>query len=167
MSAFVAAWRLTTLQTGLALGHLAVLFNAGAYIAMLPRVAGGLGVPPSFGTWTQTDFMIGLALGLPLSGTLTARRGFERTARAALLAFAAASAACAAAESLPPFLAGRILLGLAGGVLLPASQKLSLGAFPAHRKDLGLTLWGLLALTPFSLGTAFGGWLAEEAATIS
>lgn len=163
MSAFVAAWRLTTLQTGLALGHVAVLFNAGAYIAMLPRVAGGLGVPPSFGTWTQTDFMIGLALGLPLSGALTARRGLERTARAALLAFAAASAACAAADSLPPFLAGRIVLGLAGGVLLPASQKLSLSAFPEHRRDFGLTFWGLLALTPFSLGTAFGGWLAEEA----
>ena len=163
MSDFVAAWRLTTLQTGLALGHLAVLFNAGAYIAMLPRVAGGLGVPPSFGTWTQTDFMMGLALGLPLSGALTARRGLERTAHAALLVFAAASVVCAAADSLPPFLAGRIALGLAGGVLLPASQKLSLNAFPEHRKDFGLTLWVLLALTPFSLGTAFGGWLAEEA----
>ena len=163
MSALAAAWRLTTLQTGLALGHVAVLFNAGAYIAMLPRVAGGLGVPPSFGTWTQTDFMIGLALGLPLSGALTARRGLERTARTALLAFAVASAGCAAAESLPPFLAGRIILGLAGGVLLPASQKLSLNVFPEHRKDFGLTFWGLLALTPFSLGTAFGGWLAEEA----
>ena len=163
MSAFVAAWRLISLQTGLALGHVAVLFNAGAYIAMLPRVAAGLGVPPSFGTWTQTDFMIGLAVGLPLSGALTVRLGLERTARAALLAFAIASAGCAAAESLTPFLIGRIALGLAGGVLLPASQKLSLSAFPEHRKDFGLTLWGLLALTPFSLGTAFGGWLAEEA----
>ena len=117
MSAFVAAWRLISLQTGLALGHVAVLFNAGAYIAMLPRVAAGLGVPPSFGTWTQTDFMIGLAVGLPLSGALTVRLGLERTARAALLAFAIASAGCAAAESLTPFLIGRIALGLAGVIL--------------------------------------------------
>jgi DHA2 family multidrug resistance protein len=163
LSETAAIRRRPVLQTGLAIAHVAVLFNAGAYIAMLPRVAGGLGVPPSFGTWTQTNFMIGLALGLPLSGALTARWGLERTARNALLAFAAASAGCVAAESLVPFLAGRIVLGLAGGVLLPASQKLSLSTFPEHRKDFGLTLWGLLALTPFSLGTAFGGWLAEEA----
>ena len=158
------SWRSSTpLQIGLALGHVAVLFNAGAYIAMLPRVAGGLGLPPSFATWTQTDFMIGLAVGIPLSGALSLRHGLEPTVRWACLAFALASLVCAVAETLPPFLGGRIALGVAGGILLPASQKLSLGAFSDARKDLGLTLWGLLALTPFTLGTALGGWLAEEA----
>lgn len=155
-------WRSIPLQAGLALGHVAVLFNAGAYIAMLPRVAGGLGLPPSYGTWTQTDFMIGLAVGFPLSGALGPRHGLEPMVRWSCMAFALASLGCAVAETLPLFLTGRIALGVAGGILLPASQKLSLSAFPEARKDLGLTVWGLLALTPFTLGTAFGGWLAEE-----
>ncbi|WP_306305923.1 hypothetical protein [Methylomonas koyamae] len=45
---------------------------------MLPRVAAGLGVQPSFGTWTQTDYMIALALALPLGGWLGRRFGEYR-----------------------------------------------------------------------------------------
>ena len=66
-------WRFVLFNICLGLGHAVVLFNAGAYIAMLPRVAGGLGIPPSFATWTQTDYMIGLALAFPV-GIWASRR---------------------------------------------------------------------------------------------
>lgn len=157
-----AKWQGWLTHTALSLGHVAVLFNAGAYIAMLPRVAGSLGVAPSFGTWTQTDFMIALAIGFPLAGALSRRYGDARVASGAYAAFALASLGCALAEELAAFLACRIVLGLSGGIALPVSQKLALGTVSERHKPLGLALWGLFALTPFTVGTTLGGWLADE-----
>lgn len=155
-------WRFTLLNAGFGLGHVLVLFNAGAYIAMLPHVAGSLGVAPSFATWTQTDFMIGLALAFPLSGWLSARYGDPTVFGAAFGGFALASLGCAFAGSLPEFLACRVLLGLAGGLTLPVGQRLVLNEFPADSKSLGLAIWSLFTLSPFTLGTPVGGWLADE-----
>jgi DHA2 family multidrug resistance protein len=155
-------WRFVLLNAGLGLGHVLVLFNAGAYIAMLPHVAGSLGVAPSFATWTQTDFMIGLALAFPLSGWLSARFGDPKVLSAAFAGFALASLGCALAGTLPEFLAWRVLLGLTGGLTLPTGQRLVLGAFPDDRKALGLAIWSLFTLGPFTLGAPVGGWLADE-----
>lgn len=149
-------------HAGLSLGHVAILFNAGAYIAMLPRVAGSLGVSPSFGAWTQTDFMIGLAIGFPVSGALSRRHGDARVAAGAYATFALASLGCALARELDVFLACRIVLGLSGGIALPVSQRLAMNTVDARHQPLGLALWGLFALTPFTLGTTLGGWLADE-----
>jgi DHA2 family multidrug resistance protein len=155
-------WRFTLLNAGLGLGHVLVLFNAGAYIAMLPHVAGSLGVAPSFATWTQTDFMIGLALAFPLSGWLSGRFGDPRVVSAAFAGFALASLGCALARTLPEFLAFRVLLGVAGGITLPVGQRLVLSEFQGDRKSLGLAIWSLFTLGPFTLGAPVGGWLADE-----
>lgn len=155
-------WRFAVLTASLGLGHLIVLFNAGAYIAMLPRVAGGLGVAPSFGTWTQTDYMIGLALAFPLAGWLAGRYGEVRVWAAAFLAFAGASLLIAQSRDLYTVLGARIALGLAGGITLPLGQALVLNEYPADRKSQGLAVWSLFTLGPFTLGTPLGGWIADN-----
>lgn len=147
---------------GLGLMHLLALFSAGAYIATLPQVAAGLTVPPSFGTWTQTDFMIGLAVGVPLARACAVRWGDAWVFRTATAGFAAASVACALAPGLGAFVLCRFVLGVAGGLSLPAGQRLFARACLARGTHLGFGFWGLIALSPFSLGTAFGGWLADE-----
>jgi len=155
-------WRFTVFNVSLGLGHVVVLFNAGAYIATLPHVAGALGVAPSFGTWTQTDFMIGLALAFPLSSWLSGRFGDARVVIAAFVGFALASLCCATASTLPKFLACRIVLGLCGGITLPVGQRLVLNEFPDEKKSLGLAIWSVFTLSPFTLGTPVGGWLADQ-----
>jgi DHA2 family multidrug resistance protein len=155
-------WRFVLFNVGLGLGHVVVLFNAGAYIAMLPHVAGSFGVAPSFGTWTQTDFMIGLALAFPLSSWLSGRFGDPRVLSAAFAGFAVASLGCAFAGTFPEFLTFRILLGLFGGLTLPVGQRLVLNEFSDDKKSLGLAIWSLFTLSPFTLGTPVGGWLADQ-----
>src|SRR6185295_17792767 len=89
-------WRFTVLTAVLGLGHMIVLFNAGAYVTLLPHASGDLGgVLPSFGTWAQTDFMIALALGFPLARWLACRFGDYRVFIAAFVAYAVASYLCA------------------------------------------------------------------------
>jgi len=154
-------WRFALFNLCLGLSHALVIFNAGAYIATLPRVAAGLGIPPSFATWTQTDYMIGLALAFPVGGWLSRRLGEYRPFVAAFFIFALASVICATATSFYGYLAGRILLGFAGGVTLPLGQSLLIHEYPDNRKSIGIGVWSVFTLTPFTLGPPIGGWIAD------
>lgn len=155
-------WRFGLFNACLGLAHALVIFNAGAYIAMLPRVAGGLGIAPSEATWTQTDYMVALALAYPLGGWLVRRFGGHRTLVPALVGFAGASWLCAEADGFAVYLAARILLGVCGGVSLPAGQALLLNEYPPRRKSIGVGVWSVFTLTPFSLGPPIGGWIADQ-----
>lgn len=155
-------WRFTLFNLCLGMGHALVIFNAGAYIAMLPRVAGGLGVPPSFATWTQTDYMMGLALAFPVGGWLARRMGEYRPFVAAFLGFALASWVCACATAFYLYLTGRVLLGFSGGLTLLLGQTLLIKEYPERRKSFGVGVWSVFTLTPFSFGPPLGGWIADN-----
>ncbi|NOU14561.1 MAG: DHA2 family efflux MFS transporter permease subunit [Methylococcaceae bacterium] len=154
-------WRFILFNLCLGLSHVLVIFNAGAYIAMLPRVAAGLGIPPSFATWTQTDYMIGLALAFPVGGWLSRRLGEYRPFVAAFFVFALASVICAIATSFYVYLAGRIVLGFAGGLTLPLGQSLLIKEYPEQQKSIGIGVWSVFTLTPFTFAQPIGGWIAD------
>lgn len=159
----LTGWPFVLFNAVLGLAHMVVLFNAGSYVALLPHAAGDLGaVLPSFGTWAQTDFMIALALAFPIARWLACRYGEPRVFVAAFLVYAAASALCAVDSSIAAFVPARIFLGLAGGLTLPLGQTLLLNEYPDRLKSMGLALWGLFTLMPFTVGLALGGWLADE-----
>ncbi|TAJ07331.1 MAG: DHA2 family efflux MFS transporter permease subunit [Nitrospirae bacterium] len=156
-------WRFLLLNLMLGLGHMVVLFNAGSYVALLPHAASDLGgVLPSFGTWAQTDFMVALALGFPLARWLAFRVGNYRLFVAAFVLYSGASYLCAISQTLWLFLPARVLLGLAGGITLPLGQALWLNEYPDRLKSLGLGVWGLFTLMPFTIGLPLGGWIADE-----
>lgn len=154
-------WRFGLFNLCLGVSHGLVISNGGAYIAMLPRVAGGLGIPLSYSTWTQTDYMVGLALAFPIGNWLARRYGEYRPFVAAFVVFAAASLVCASTHEFYLFLLGRVLLGLAGGVTLPLGQALLIKEYSDKRKSFGAGVWSLFSLTPFTLGPPLGGWIAD------
>ena len=154
-------WRFTLFNACLGVSHALVIFNAGAYIAMLPRVAGGLSIPLSFATWTQTHYMIGLAMAFPLGSWLARRYGEYRPFVAAFVLFALASWVCAASSGFYAYLAGRIALGFAGGMSLPLGHALLIKEYPDKRKSIGIGVWSVFTLTPFTLGPPIGGWIAD------
>ncbi len=159
----LTGWQFFLFNLMLGLAHMIVLFNAGSYVALLPHAAGDLGgVLPSFGTWAQTDFIIALALAFPLARWLAGRFGEARVFVAAFVLYAAASWLCLMGGSISSFLPARILLGLFGGLTLPLGQSLLLQEYPNRLKSLGLAVWGLFTLMPFTLGLATGGWIADE-----
>ncbi|MDT8406636.1 MAG: DHA2 family efflux MFS transporter permease subunit [Methylococcales bacterium] len=155
-------WRFIVFNGCVGASHALVIFNAGAYIAMLPRVAGGLGIPLSFAAWSQTDYMMFLALGFPVGGWLSRRLGEYRPFMASFLLFALASWLCASATTLYPYLAGRMLLGFTGGLSLPLGQSLLIKEYPKQRKSIGIGVWSIFTLTPFTLGPPLGGWIADS-----
>lgn len=158
----LAGANLVLLTTSLSLAHAWVIFNAGAYIAMLPRIAGGLSIPISYATWTQTDYMISLALGFPVGNWLSRRTGEYRPFLGAMFLFTLASMVCAYCDSLPIYLAARIVLGFVGGISLPIGQSLFIKEFSDSNKSAAVGIWNLFTLIPFTFGPLLGGWLADN-----
>jgi MFS transporter, DHA2 family, multidrug resistance protein len=156
-------WRFILFNLVLGLGHMTVLFSVGSYVALLPHVAADLGgVLPSFGIWAQTDFIIALALAFPISRWLSGRFGDYRVFIAACVVYAQASYLCAISETLWLFLPARVFLGLAGGITLPIGRALMLEEYPPRLKSVGLGVWGLFTVIPFTIAFPVGGWIADD-----
>ncbi|MBI1868469.1 MAG: DHA2 family efflux MFS transporter permease subunit [Methylocystis sp.] len=156
-------WRFVLLNGAIGLANVVALSNVPGYTILAPYAAANLqGVTPSFGTWATTDHMIGLALGFPIARWLAARFGGYRVYTAALVLYAVVSLFCATAEIIWSFVPARIVLGLAGGVVLPIGQALLLSEYPDQKRTLGVGIWGVLSMAPFTLGVFLGGWYAEN-----
>jgi len=155
-------WRFLLLNIVLGLGHVLVLSNVPGYAVVAPSAAGDLqGVTPSFGVWAATDHMMGVALGFTLARRQTARFGDYRVLVAAYVFYAVMSFACGESETILTFVGSRILLGVAGGLILPVGQSLLLNEYPERLRTFGVGLWGILNVLPFMLGIFAGGWCAE------
>jgi MFS transporter, DHA2 family, multidrug resistance protein len=155
-------WRFVLLNGATGLANVVVLSNVPGYTILAPYAAANLqGVTPSFGTWATTDHMIGLALGFPVARWLAARYGDYRVYGAALIAYAFLSLLCASSGTIWSFVPLRIGLGFAGGVILPVGQAILLSEYPPERRTLGVGIWGVLSMMPFTVGVFMGGWWAE------
>lgn len=155
-------WRFILLNAAVGLANVAVLSNVPGYTVLAPYAAANLqGVTPSFGTWATTDHMIGICLGFPIARWLAGRYGDYRVYSAALCIYAVFSFFCAVSPTIWTFVPMRIFLGLAGGVILPVGQAVLLGEYPAEKRTVGVGIWGVLSMMPFTIGVFMGGFWAE------
>jgi len=150
------------LNFGLLLGNILVLFNTGAFASVVLHATGDLGVSPSHASWMQTYYFISLALALPISSWLAAAVGEVRLYWVAMIAMTLASLLCAVTGDLFWFLSGRALQGFFGGLTIPLSQTLLMREYPESAKSFAVSLWSIAALSPFTLGPAAGGWIADH-----
>jgi len=150
------------LNFGLLMGNILVLFNTGAFASVSLHATGDLGVSPSHAGWMQTYYFICLALALPISSWLAAAVGEVRLYLAAMIAMTLASLLCAVTGDLFWFLLGRALQGFFGGLTIPLSQTLLMREYPELSKSFAVSLWSIAALSPFTLGPAVGGWIADH-----
>jgi MFS transporter, DHA2 family, multidrug resistance protein len=155
-------WRFILLNVAAGLANVVVLSNVPGYTIPAPYAAANLqGVTPSFGTWATTDHMIGLCLGFPIARWLAVRFGDYRVYVATLVVYAIFSFFCAISDTIWSFVPTRILLGLAGGIILPVGQAVLLGEYPPEKRTLGVGIWGVLSMMPFTIGVFMGGFWAE------
>ena len=155
-------FRFVVLNLTLGVGHFLVLFNTGAYLPMIPYAAGALGRAISYGDWTQANFFIAMAAAFPIAPRLAGRFGEVHALVGAFLVFALASAVCAGTHDFWIFLLARGAQGFSGGVTVPVSLRAMLRHYRPDRRNLGLILWGVAALMPFTLGPTVGGILVQE-----
>ncbi|WP_308387948.1 MFS transporter [Acidithiobacillus sp. AMEEHan] len=143
------------------IAHFLVLFNAGAYLPMIPRISGSLGRAPLYGDWTQDLYFLALGLSLPLAPWVSRRWGDRDGLLACLLALFVTALLNAVTQDYAVFLLARVAAGFAGGLSIPLSLNILLRHYHAKHRSIGLLLWGFAAVTPFALGPFVGGWIAD------
>ncbi len=94
-----------------------------------------------------------------LFGRLADRYRRERGFMLGVAIFVAASAACAAATSLPMLVAFRVLQAAGAALLTPTSLGLILATFPPERRHGAVRTWTAVGGIAAALGPAVGGLL--------
>lgn len=98
-----------------------------------------------------------LAIALPFVPRLATRVGASRLAAGGIALFGAASAACAAVDSLVPLLAMRGVQALGGAAVLVASFEI----LDAGEPGLGRRMWVTASVFGIAIGPALGGALTQ------
>jgi EmrB/QacA subfamily drug resistance transporter len=126
----------------------------------LPQMARSFGVR-GLGdlSWVLNAYAIVYAALLVLFGRLADRYRRDLGFLLGVAVFVAASAACAAATSLPMLIAFRVLQAAGAALLTPTSLGLVLASFPAERRQGAVRTWTAVGGLAAAFGPAVGGVL--------
>lgn len=154
--------RLLLLLGALGLGYVDVLSNVSGHSILTPYSAGSLqGVTPSFAYWGTTFYLIGVALGVPLSRIFSGRYGEYRVLVLGYVCYAIASLVAVSSPTVYMYAPSRFVFGVFGGFLAVVSQSAALGELPEKQYKLGLGYWSALGILPYTLAVFLGGFWAE------
>ena len=113
--------------------------------------------------WTMTGYTLALAAVIPLTGWAADRFGTKRLYLLAIVLFAAGSALCALATSLPMLVGFRVVQGLGGGMLMPLGMTILTRAAGPERVGRVMAIMGIPMLLGPIFGPILGGWLIDAA----
>jgi DHA2 family multidrug resistance protein len=154
-----AAWRALTVVLGATI--MVALDTTIVNVALTP-IAEDLGARAGAAAWIVTAYLLAVCVSQPASGWLADRFGRRAVFLGSLVAFTAASVACAAAPNLALLVAARVVQGLGGGALMPVGMAIVLGLFPKERHGRAVAVWGMAAMAAPAVGPTLGGWLATS-----
>jgi len=112
-------------------------------------------------SWVLNAYAIVFAALLVPAGRIADRIGRKRVFVTGLLLFAAASALCAIAPSIPFLVGARVLQAAGGALMIPATLGLILPAFPPEQRALAIGAWSAVSGVAAALGPPIGGLLVQ------
>jgi MFS transporter, DHA2 family, multidrug resistance protein len=141
------------------LAVLAIGLDSTVLSVALPTLASALHASEADLQWFYSGYLLVLAAAMLPVGLLGDRYGRKKVMLAALLLFAASSAACAYAPTAGAFIAARCVLGLAGaGIIVMALSGLAV-LFSEDERPRALGIWGAANFLALPIGPILGGWL--------
>ncbi|MFC7328254.1 MFS transporter [Marinactinospora rubrisoli] len=149
--------RANTVVAVLAFSGIVVSLMQTLVIPLVPLLPGLLDASASNTTWVVTATLLASSVATPVVGRLGDMYGKRRMLLASLVLLVTGSVVCGLSDSLTPMVAGRVLQGLAAGVI-PLGISIMRDELPAER------LGSATALMSASLGV--GGALGLPAAAL-
>ena len=141
------------------LGSALAAVDATIVTIALPAIGKDLGATFGALQWTITGYSLTLASLVLLSGAAGDRFGRRRVFLIGVVWFTAASLLCAAAPTVLVLVAARVLQGVGGALLTPASLAILEGAFTADDRALAIGSWAGFSGVAGALAPFAGGWL--------
>ena len=146
----------------LCLANFMVVLDTTIANVSVPHIAGGLAVSPTQGTWVITSYSVAEAITVPLTGWLVQRFGAVRVFVTGMLGFGLFSFLCGLSPTFGALVAFRVMQGLCGGPIMPASQTLLLGIFPREKAPQALGMWAMTTVVGPIAGPLLGGAISDS-----
>ena len=144
------------------LGSALVFIDGTGLTVALPDLRDRLGASPEALNWIVNAYVLVLAAGTLAGGAAADRFGRKRVFVLAAAGFAIASALCALAQDPAQLIAGRVLQGVFGAALAPASLAMLAAAYPGEDRAAAIGPWaGASALTA-AAGPVIAGALVDS-----
>lgn len=138
-----------------------IIVDSTIVAVVMPEMVRSLGLDSSQVQWVQESYTLVFAAFLLPAGALADRWGRRRTLAAGLLLFALASLGIAAAPNGALLIAARLVQGVGGAVILPATLSLVNTGYTGRARGVAFAVWGATIGGMAALGPLLGGWLTS------
>ena len=147
--------------TATILGSSLAFIDGSVVNVALPAIASDLKVDPTNLSWAINAYLLPLGALILLGGALGDHFGRRRLFQFGLSIFTLASVGCAAAPSLPWFLAARGLQGFGAALLMPNSLAILGGGFTGEARGRAIGTWAAAGALAGTVGPIAGGWIVD------
>lgn len=128
----------------------------------LPAIARSIGGGLVTQQWVIDGYLLTLSAFILLAGSLSDLVGRIKILAIGVIGFAAASLVCALAPTAGMLIAGRLMQGIAGALLVPSSLALIIATFPKGRaQGQAIGAWTAWTGISFLIGPVLGGVLVD------
>jgi EmrB/QacA subfamily drug resistance transporter len=127
----------------------------------IPAMAKSLAESPLRLNLVIASYLLSLAVFIPVSGWIADRLGTRIVFCAAVLIFAAGSALCAIATSLPMLVGFRVIQGFGGAMMTPVGRLILLRSFPRASLVSAMNWMTIPAMIGPTVGPIVGGVLTS------
>jgi EmrB/QacA subfamily drug resistance transporter len=125
----------------------------------IPSVVDDLGITSTQVQWVQESYTLVFAALLLVFGTLADRFGRRRLLLIGVAIFALSSVVAALAPTGDLLILSRVVQGVGGAMILPATLSLINATFTGRERGIAFAVWGSTIGGMAAVGPLLGGWL--------
>ncbi|HTL40123.1 MAG TPA: DHA2 family efflux MFS transporter permease subunit [Pseudolysinimonas sp.] len=125
----------------------------------IPSVVDDLGISSTQVQWVQESYTLVFAALLLVFGTLADRFGRRRILLIGVTIFALSSVVAALAPTGDLLIASRVVQGVGGAMILPATLSTLNATFQGRERGIAFAVWGSTIGGMAAVGPLLGGWL--------
>ena len=135
------------------------LLDATIVNVALAKLGAVFGVDVATVQWSITAFALASGIATPMTSFVEARFTMKRVWVTALAVFTAASVLCGLAPVFSVLVVGRVLQGIAGGMMMPMAISTLFRSFPPQERGMALGLFAIPIVAGPALGPTIGGYI--------
>lgn len=127
----------------------------------LPNIAGSFSATQDESVWVLTSYLVANGVILPTTAWFSTLFGRKKFLIGCTVIFTISSMLCGLSNSMEFLILARIFQGLGGGAVVPIAQAIMLESFPAEKRGVAMSVYGVGIIFAPIIGPTLGGWITD------